>query len=117
MEHIHEPYLDGLIDGLLKLTRKHLVMCICVCRLPSDEWEHVLGTQVPLERAWIAVAGHVTLHPHAWWCERFERHAAYYGLYINWKAMHKLAQFMALHPSLRTIDSWCPANILILSRD
>lgn len=115
MEHIHEPYLDGVIDGLLAMTKRYLVMCICVARRPDDEWVHVMGTPVPLERAWIAVAGHVTLHPHRWWAERFEERAA--GKFrIDWKGMHRFAQMMALHAALNPVSSWCPANMLFLER-
>ena len=115
MEHIHEPDLDGVIDSLLRLATRHLVMCICVPRVPAQEWVHEPGTMVPLEWAWVAVAGHVTLHPSKWWRKRF---AARMGeeFVVDWPAMYQFAEFMALHPALKSVDSWCPANILILSR-
>lgn len=115
MEHIHEPDLNGVIDSLLRLTQRHLVMCICIPRVPAQEWVHEPGTPVPLEWAWVAVAGHVTLHPHAWWVERFEARAV--GAFtVDWRGMARFAQFMALHPALKQVDSWCPANILMLER-
>jgi SAM-dependent methyltransferase len=115
MEHIHEPDLDGVIDALLRLARKHLVMDICVPRTPAHEWVHEPGTPVPLEWAWVAVAGHVTLRPNAFWCGRFEARAGD-KFRVNWKAMHRFGQIWALHPALSKVEAWCPANILILSR-
>jgi len=115
MEHIHEPDLDGVIDSLLRLTERSLVMCICVPRVPAQEWVHEPGTPVPLEWAWVAVAGHVTLHPHECWVERFEARAK--GAFtIDWRSLHRFAQFMALHGALSQVTSWCPANILMLER-
>jgi hypothetical protein len=35
---------------------------------------------------------------------------------IDWRAMHRFAQMMALHPQLKLVESWCPANILMLQR-
>ena len=115
MEHIHETDLDGVIDSLLRLTERSLCLCICVSRVPSQEWVHEPGTPVPLERAWVAVSGHVTLHPSEWWRKRFaSRMGAKFG--IDWPAMYRFAEFMALHPALKAVESWGPANILILSR-
>jgi hypothetical protein len=115
MEHVHEPDLDGVIDGLLQLTGRSLCMCICVARRPADEWVHVPGAPVPLERAWIAVAGHVTLMRQDQWVERFEKRAA--GKFVvDWKSMCRFSAFMALHGQLSQVTSWCPANMLFLSR-
>lgn len=115
MEHIHEPDLDGVIDSLLRLTQRHLVMDICVARRPADEWVHESGTPVPLEWAWVAVAGHVTLRPSEWWRKRFLKRTD--GLFrIDWPSMYRFAEFMALHPQLKQVESWCPANILMLER-
>lgn len=115
MEHIHEPDLDGVIDSLLRLARRHLVMCICVPRVPSQEWVHDPGTTVPLEWAWVAVAGHVTLIPMHKWEERF-RERANGTAYVDWERMCRFNRFMCLHHGLKTIEAWSSANILIITK-
>lgn len=124
MEHIHEENLDELMQSMLSLTQEHLVMDICVARRPSDVWQHTPGELVPLDRSWIAIAGHVTIMPHQFWADRFLANTSRADWllrmgndsHINWRAMHLFAQHMALHPALSKVESWCPANILILSR-
>jgi SAM-dependent methyltransferase len=115
MEHIHEEHLETLMQSMLALTQEHLAMCICVARRPADVWMHRPGELVPLDRAWIAIAGHTTIMPNSWWRERFAA-TMEADTHINWEAMHKLAQHFALNPALKAVESWCPANILILSR-
>mgnify|MGYP001608538235 CR=1 FL=1 len=115
MEHIHEVDLERVISSLLRHAGQHLALCICVARRPDEVWSHRQGEPVPLDRAWIAVSGHVTLRPFGWW-ENCFRCLGGQAFHTNWRAMHVFAQSWALHPQLSQVASWCPANILILSR-
>ena len=112
MEHIHEDDLDYVINGLYRVAQKHVCLCVCVARKTSDAWTHVKGDPVPLDRAWIAVAGHVTLRPWNWWTKRLTKD----GWAPNWPAMHSYDCFWALHPALKAVESWCPANVIIMSK-
>ncbi|GAG86190.1 unnamed protein product, partial [marine sediment metagenome] len=75
-EHIYEEDLDFVIGELFRVASKYVFLQIAVSGSGGlqgrDELGYMLkkGDPVPIDLEGCAVAGHVTVMPESWWCDR-----------------------------------------------
>lgn len=109
LEHIYETDLDAFCENFRPAVAKFAFFDVCVSRNGScDEFVLAKGDEVPIEKEWIAVAGHVNVRPFSYWIDYFERH----GWTIQWDVMAKFQAARDVHPEMKTVDAWSAANTI-----
>jgi len=114
LEHVFEVDVPAVVDRLAEVCRggrAAFVVCTSNPTAPAEEWsaekgpwagephlddrgkliewvEQLGAVDVPPEREWQAVSGHVTIRPHSWWAEQL----AAAGFHVRWDAMHRFEQ-------------------------
>lgn len=118
LEHIYAHDAGAVVRGIVDLIQPGSqscgFFCIATAGASHEEFVHTRPDEpIPLEREWQAVSGHVNVRPHDYWVDLFESA----GAFIDWRAMHRFAQFWAQDQSVGkfgSVVSWGPRFILVV---
>jgi SAM-dependent methyltransferase len=158
IEHVFECDIDGVLETIRDLADPWVAFCICGTSIgnTSQQWiadkgaysgrahlddngepltwpAQVGAVDIPPERIWQAVSGHVTMMPPTWWWDRIKRA----GIAIDYRAMytfealrrenrsfcydlgpatiHPVGGAAYRHPGgmVDQVASWSPRNVVI----
>lgn len=112
-EHIYMEDQDRLQRSIWETTARcgSLVACIGTASGPHDTWIHRKGEEIPIEKEWQAVSGHITVLPHSWWLDLLRS----YGWTIDLTAM---AMFEAWRtttdlPGFAALEAWDARHFVV----
>ena len=112
MEHFYAKDLDRTLNYFRNSLKPggHLFLCIATARAQNELWEHSSPEdEIPPNKNWLAVAGHVTIKYMEDWIKLFENH----GFRADYERMMNFQLWRARHPELCNVDSWSVRNVLI----
>jgi SAM-dependent methyltransferase len=111
MEHIYQKDLNKAISYMINSIKPggHLFLCIATARHPNEIWSHTSPEdEVPADKNWLAVAGHVHIEFFDYWLNLFQAH----GIKIDYERMCKF-QLWRSRSGLKDLDSWDLYHVLI----
>jgi SAM-dependent methyltransferase len=114
LEHIYEEDLDQFLIHVHQAVRSggRAFFDVCVSRNDAtDQFVGQKGVEVPLEKEWIAVAGHVNVRPFGYWIGQLGK-----LFQIDWETMARFQAARDVHPQMKTIDAWSAANTICVIR-
>lgn len=112
VEHIYAEDQPKLWAAFVRTGAKLLVLDIGAAHIPRDVWEHPKGVDVPLEREWQAVSGHVMVQTIDYW----RGWARALGWTADEAAMMRFETWRASTPGYDQLVAWGRKNLLILRR-
>lgn len=108
LEHIYYNKLGIALQNMAALG-KHFFFDVSTAANPSEVFVHREGEEVPLEREWQAVAGHVTVLQHNTWLDILSR----VGIRPMLDKMKKFEQWRVGHPEMQKMVAWDAKHIII----
>lgn len=94
------------------MPRGILVACIGTATVADHIWIHRPGEEVPLDREWQAVSGHVTIMPYAWWVQLLEG----IGWNIDLTSSSMFEAWRRTTPAFDKLEAWDSQHLVIARR-
>lgn len=108
LEHIYYNRLGIALQNMAALGR-HFFFDVCTAADLSEVFVHREGAEVPLEREWQAVAGHVCVLQHDTWLDILSR----VGIRPMLDKMNGFEQWRVGHPEMSKMVAWDAKHIIV----
>lgn len=112
MEHVYEKDLDRAIQFILSATKPggKIFLCIATARNQNELWQHTSEEdEIPNDKAWLAVAGHVNIKTLDTWIKRLEAN----GIETDYEMMHRFQLWRRQSTEMSQVMSWDIGNIYV----
>ena len=89
-----------------------LLLDIGTSHAPQDDWTPEVGAEIPIDREWQCVSGHVCVLPIEFW----RSYARTWGWKPDEPTMEKFEAWRLAAPGYNTMEAWGRRNVLLLRR-
>lgn len=111
VEHIYGADQDRLWSAFERLTAPggYLVLDVATAHTQAHEWEPEAGKEIPLEREWQSISGHVFVKPAAYW----DGWARARGWTLQRDVMLRFEAWRRSTPGYDVLEAWGSQNFMV----
>jgi len=112
MEHIYEKDLQSALNFITEAIKPggYFFACVATARHENEIWTHTSEVdEVPADKRWLAVSGHVNVKFSDYWLEKFIQ----LGFKPDYEKMYKFQIWRMLNNEMKNMDAWSLLNVFI----